>query len=73
MAVVDQAALPDGSALDAFALEQDGLAAAEVDVGRGEIVQALVGVGVVVILLERERIKRQTLADRRLRYHARAA
>jgi hypothetical protein len=32
--VVDQAALLDGLALDAFAVEQDGLAAAEVDIGR---------------------------------------
>ena len=38
------------------------LAPAAVCFGRGE-----------AILLERQRIKRQTLADRRLRYHARAA
>jgi hypothetical protein len=39
---VDQASPLDGLSLDAFAVEQDGLAAAEVDVGRGEVAQALV-------------------------------
>ena len=39
---MEQAPLVDGLALDAFAIEQDGLAVAEVDIGRGQIVQALV-------------------------------
>jgi hypothetical protein len=34
-----QAALLDGLSLDPFTFEEDGLAAAEVDVGRGEIHQ----------------------------------
>jgi hypothetical protein len=37
-----QAALLDGSALDALALQQDGLPPAEMDIRRGQIVQALV-------------------------------
>ena len=52
MAVVQQAALQDGLALDALPLEQDRLAAAEVDVGRGQVLQALVGAAVVVVLDE---------------------
>ena len=40
--LVVQAALFDRVSFDPFALEQDGLAASEVDVGRGEIVEALV-------------------------------
>jgi hypothetical protein len=39
--LVDQATLPDGLALDACAVEQGGLAAAEIDVGWGEVAQAL--------------------------------
>jgi hypothetical protein len=37
-----QAALLDGSALDALPLQQDGLPPAEIDIRRGQIVQALV-------------------------------
>jgi len=37
-----QAALSDGVAFDPFAFDQDGLAASEVDVSRGEMVEALV-------------------------------
>jgi hypothetical protein len=47
--VVDQASLLDGLSLDAFAFEQDGLAAAEIDVGRGEVTQALVVALVVIV------------------------
>lgn len=35
-----QAAIGDGQAFDPFAFEENGLAAPEVDVGRGEIVEA---------------------------------
>ena len=47
-----QAPVGQGLSLDPFAFGQDGLAAAEVDVGWGEIVQALVGAAVVVVLDE---------------------
>lgn len=47
-----QAALVDGLAFDAFPLEQDCLASAEVDVSRGQIVDALVIPSVVVMLDE---------------------
>ena len=40
--MVAQAAIHEGLALDPRPLLQDGLAAAEVDVGRGEVAQALV-------------------------------
>src|SRR3712207_8608784 len=49
---MQQAPLLDGPALDAFALEQDRLSAAEVDVGRGEVIEALVVAAVVVVLDE---------------------
>jgi hypothetical protein len=41
--LVVQAALFDGFSFNPFAFEQDSLSASEVDVGRGEIVEALVG------------------------------
>ena len=47
MLVVDQASLLDGVALDAFSVEQDRLGAAKVDVGWGEVAQALVAALVV--------------------------
>ncbi|GGJ13865.1 hypothetical protein GCM10011320_21320 [Neoroseomonas lacus] len=47
--LVDQASLLDRLSLDTFTLEQDGLAAAEVDVSRGKIAQALVVALVVVV------------------------
>ena len=47
-----QAAIGDGLAFDPFAFEQDGLAASEVDVGRGEIAEALVVAAMVVVLDE---------------------
>jgi hypothetical protein len=50
LALVHQAPLLDGVPLDALA--QDGLASAEVDVGRGQVLQALVGAAVVVVLDE---------------------
>ena len=36
-----QAAVLDGSALDARTLQQDGLPPAEIDISRGQVVQAL--------------------------------
>jgi hypothetical protein len=48
--VMRQAALLDGSALDALTLQQDGLPPAEIDIGRGQVVQALVIPPVVVLL-----------------------
>lgn len=45
-----QAAIGEGLALDPCALAQDRLAAAEGDVGRGEVAQALVSPSVVVVL-----------------------
>lgn len=50
--VVLQAPLGEGLFLDPRPLGQDGLAAAEVDIGRGEIARALVWVGMVVVLDE---------------------
>ena len=50
--LVVQAALSDGFSFNPFAFEQDGLAASEVDVGRCEIVEALVVSAMVVILDE---------------------
>ena len=49
---MQQAAALDGALLDARALAEDGGAAIEVDVGRGEVLQALVGAAVVVVLDE---------------------
>ena len=47
-----QASLLDGLALDPFAFCEDGLSAAEVDIGGCEIVEALVRSGMVVMLDE---------------------
>lgn len=47
-----QAAIGEGLTLDPCALAQDVLAAAEVDVGRGEVAQALVTLEMVVVLDE---------------------
>lgn len=47
-----QAALFDGVSFDPFAFDEDGLAACEVDVGWGEIVEALVVSAMVVVLDE---------------------
>lgn len=47
--LVDQAALLDGLAFDAFSVEQNGVAAAEVDIGRGEVAEALVVALVIVV------------------------
>ena len=52
--VVVQAALFDGVSFDPFAFEQDGLAASEVDVGRSEIVEALV-VSPMIVMLDESR------------------
>jgi hypothetical protein len=50
--VVVQAALFDRVSFDPFAFEQDGLVAPEVDVGRGEIVEALVVSSMIVMIDE---------------------
>src|SRR5436305_1105166 len=47
-----QAAISNGLSLDPFSFGQDGWAASEVDVGRGEIVDALVVAAVVVVVDE---------------------
>ena len=51
--VVKQPTVLDGLAFDPFSFQQDGLTAPEVDVGRGEIVDALVIAPVVVVRDER--------------------
>ncbi len=51
--LVDQASLLNRLSLDAFSVEQDGLAAAEIDVSRGQVAQALVAAAVVVVVDER--------------------
>ena len=50
LGVMLQAAIGDGLAFDPFAFEQNGLAAFEVDVGWGEIAEALVVAAMVVVL-----------------------
>ena len=45
-----QAAVGDSLSLDPFSFCQDGWTASEVDVGRGEIVDALVVAAVVVVI-----------------------
>ena len=50
--VVVQAAQSDGLSFDPFAFDEDGFAAAEVDVGRGEIIEALVVSPMIVMLDE---------------------
>lgn len=47
--LVDQAPLLDRLSLDALSVEQDGLAAVEVDIGRGQVAQALVVAVVIVV------------------------
>jgi len=47
-----QAAVCDGCTPDAFTLDEDCFGPAEVDVGRGEIVEAFVIADVVVVLDE---------------------
>src|SRR3954471_6973620 len=47
-----QAAIGDGLAFDPFAFEENGLAAPEVDVGRGEIAEALMVAAMIVVLDE---------------------
>ena len=44
-----QAPMLDGLSFDPFSFQQDGLAPPEVDVGRGQIVQALMIAVVVVV------------------------
>jgi hypothetical protein len=45
-----QAAVLGGSALDALTLQQDGLPPAEINISRGQVVQALVVAPVVIVL-----------------------
>ncbi len=52
LCVVAQAAIHEGLALDPRPLLLDSLAAVEVDVGRGEVAQALVSPEMVVVLDE---------------------
>jgi hypothetical protein len=67
-----QAAFGDGLAFDPFSLQQDCLAASEVDVGRGQIVDALV-IDVVVIVDECQiHLERSTRGSAALRRSARA-
>ena len=46
-----QSALFDGLAFDPLALEQDGLAASEVDVSRRQVLQALM-VAVMIVVID---------------------
>ena len=46
-----QATICDGLAFDPFAFEEDGVSAPEVNVGRSEIVEALV-IAVMVVVLD---------------------
>ena len=48
-----QAPVFDGRSFDPFSLFQNGFTAPEVDIGRGEVLQALVIASVVVVLDER--------------------
>ena len=47
-----QAAVLDGPALDAHALQQDGLPPAEIDICRGQVVQAFMVSAMVMVLDE---------------------
>ena len=47
--LVQQAAILDCVSFDPISVEQDGLAASEVDVGRREVIQALMIAPVVVV------------------------
>ena len=47
-----QSSLFDGLSFDPFALKQDGLTASEVDVGRCQVLQALMVAPVIVVLDE---------------------
>jgi len=46
---VKQASVLDGFAFDPFSFQQDGLTASEVDIGRRQIVDALVVAQVIVV------------------------
>ncbi len=48
--MMPQTATGDGLSFDPFPLDVDGLAPAEVDVGRREIAKALVVAGMIVVL-----------------------
>ena len=51
LATVNQSAGLDGLSLDPFSFQQDGVAAAEVDIGRGEVSDGLV-VAVVIVVID---------------------
>ena len=51
-ALVLQSSLLDGVSFDPFSFQQDGLAASEVDVGRRQVLQALVVAAVIVVIDE---------------------
>ena len=46
---MQQASVCDGLSFDPFSFDEDGLAASEVDVGRGQVAQALVVAQVIVV------------------------
>ena len=50
--MVLQAAIGDGLSFDPFPFDEDGVASSEVDVSRGEILEALVVAAMVVVLDE---------------------
>lgn len=52
MLLVDHASRLEGLALDAFPVEQDGLAPAEMNVGWGQVALAVVAAAVVVLVYE---------------------
>ena len=70
--LVLQSSFPDGVAFDPFSLQQDGLAASEVDVGRCEVGQALVVSPVIVVLDEASdlgfEVTRQIVVLSRMRF-----
>jgi hypothetical protein len=68
MQLVRQATVGDCLAVDPFAFEEDGLGAFKIDVSRGEIVEALVIAGMVVMRHER----RPGVRDRRAGSRAQA-
>ena len=55
--VVLQAAIGDGVAFDPFPFCEDGLAASEIDVGRGEIADAFMIAQMIVMLHEGKRLR----------------
>jgi hypothetical protein len=52
MQLMLRATIDDGLAFDPFALEENGLGASEVDVGRREVAEVLMIAGMIVMLNE---------------------